>query len=43
MKDIFECGDLTAGSVVSFLPLIFVYAFLQKYFVRGITGSAVKE
>ena len=39
----FKWGDLTAGSVVSFLPLIIIYAFLQKYFVRGITGSAVKE
>ena len=36
-------GDLTAGSVVSFIPLIIFYAFLQQYFVRGITGSAVKE
>jgi len=36
-------GDLTAGSVVSFIPIIIIYAFLQKYFVRGVTGSAVKE
>ena len=36
-------GDLTAGSVVSFIPLIIFYAFLQQYFLRGITGSAVKE
>ena len=36
-------GDLTAGSVVSFIPLIIFYAFLQQYFVRGITGGAVKE
>ena len=36
-------GDLTAGSVVSFIPLIIFYAFLQQYFVRGITGGSVKE
>jgi len=36
-------GDLTAGSVVSFIPIIIFYGFLQKYFVRGVTGSAVKE
>ena len=36
-------GTLTAGSVVSFIPIIIFYAFLQQYFVRGVTGSAVKE
>lgn len=36
-------GDLTSGSVVSFIPVIIFYAFLQRYFVRGITGGAVKE
>jgi len=36
-------GDLTAGSVVSFIPLIIFYAFLQQqYFARGIMGSSVK-
>ena len=36
-------GTLTAGSVVSFIPIIIFYAFLQQYFVRGVTGSSVKE
>ena len=36
-------GSLTAGSIVSFLPIIIFYTFLQQYFVRGVTGSAVKE
>ena len=36
-------GSLTAGSVVSFIPIIIFYAFLQQYFVRGVTGSSVKE
>ena len=36
-------GSLTAGSIVSFVPIIIFYTFLQQYFVRGVTGSAVKE
>ena len=36
-------GSLTAGSMISFIPIIIFYALLQQYFVRGITGSAVKE
>ena len=36
-------GSLTAGSIVSFIPIIIFYTFLQQYFVRGVTGSAVKE
>ena len=36
-------GSLTAGSIVSFIPIIIFYAFLQQYFVRGVTGSSVKE
>ena len=36
-------GNLMAGSMVSFIPIILFYVFMQKYFVRGITASAVKE
>jgi multiple sugar transport system permease protein len=36
-------GHLTAGSMISFIPIILFYAFLQQYFVRGVTGSSVKE
>ncbi len=36
-------GHLTAGSMISFIPIIIFYTFLQQYFVRGVTGSAVKE
>ena len=36
-------GSLTAGSMISFIPIIIFYTLLQRYFVRGITGSAVKE
>ena len=33
---------LLAGSVVSILPLIVLYIFLQKYFVEGIAGTGIK-
>tara|TARA_B100001013_G_scaffold204727_1_gene124141 strand:+ start:2376 stop:3272 length:897 start_codon:yes stop_codon:yes gene_type:complete len=36
-------GNLTAGSIISFIPIIIIYSVLQRYFIRGITGSAVKE
>jgi len=36
-------GSLTSGSIISFIPIIIFYTFLQQYFVRGVTGSAVKE
>ena len=36
-------GNLTAGSIISFIPIIIIYSILQRYFIRGITGSAVKE
>ena len=36
-------GSLTSGSIISFIPIIIFYTFLQQYFVRGGTGSAVKE
>ena len=36
-------GNLTAGSIMSFIPIIIIYSILQRYFIRGITGSAVKE
>ena len=36
-------GLLNAGAVISFVPIILFYIFLQQYFVRGVTGSAVKE
>ena len=36
-------GLLNAGAIISFVPIIVFYIFLQQYFVRGVTGSAVKE
>jgi ABC-type glycerol-3-phosphate transport system permease component len=33
---------LMAGSVMAVLPLVIMYAFLQRYFVRGLTAGTVK-
>lgn len=33
---------LTAGSVFSFIPIMILFAFLQRYFIQGVTGGAVK-
>lgn len=33
---------LTAGSIISFIPIMIVFVFLQRYFIRGVTGGAVK-
>jgi putative aldouronate transport system permease protein len=32
-----------AGIVIAILPLVALYPFMQKYFVRGITLGSVKE
>ena len=31
-----------AAIIVSVLPILFIYPFIQKYFVKGITIGAVK-
>ncbi len=33
---------LTAGSIISFIPIMIIFVFLQRYFIRGVTGGAVK-
>ena len=35
-------NDLMAASVISSIPLVIVFIFLQKYFVSGMTSGAVK-
>jgi putative aldouronate transport system permease protein len=32
-----------AGIVIAVIPLIFVYVFFQKYFIKGLKVGAVKE
>ncbi len=33
---------LTTGSIVSFIPVMLLFIFLQRYFIRGLTGGALK-
>ncbi|MDZ7802331.1 MAG: carbohydrate ABC transporter permease [Trueperaceae bacterium] len=33
---------LTSGAIISFIPIMIVFLFLQRYFISGVTGGAVK-
>ena len=35
-------GEILAGAVVSAIPLVLIFIFFQKYFVKGISAGAVK-
>lgn len=35
-------GWVAAGSLIGALPVIFVYLFLQRYFIQGLSAGAVK-
>ena len=37
-----EWGPLLAASLVSILPILAVFVFLQRYFLAGLTGGGVK-
>lgn len=37
-----EWGPLLAASIVSIIPIIAVFVFLQRYFMAGLTGGGVK-
>ena len=37
-----EWGPLTAGAMVSVLPLILIFVIFQRYFLSGMTGGSVK-
>ncbi len=43
MGDVFEWGQLMAGSVIGSLPVILLYLAMQKYVVSGLTLGSVKE
>ncbi len=43
MKFDINWGALTAGMVVSILPTMLVFAYIQKYIAGGLTAGAVKE
>ena len=36
-------GVLSAGAVLSMLPLVLVFLFLQRYFIAGSIAGALKE
>jgi len=40
--DIFLWGQLMAAAVVTTLPVIVLYTYLQRYMVEGLTAGAVK-
>jgi multiple sugar transport system permease protein len=40
--DIFYWGELMAGALIAGLPVAILYSFFLDYFVKGITGGAVK-
>ena len=40
--DIFLWGELMAASVLTTLPVIVLYSYLQRYMVEGLTAGAVK-
>jgi multiple sugar transport system permease protein len=37
-----EYNTLMAGSLISMIPILLVYAFAQKYFIRGIQEGGIK-
>lgn len=37
-----EWGPLTAGAMVSIIPLIVIFVLFQRYFLSGMTGGSVK-
>jgi len=41
-KDIVDWGLLNAGCVVTTIPLAILFAFVQRYLVKGLTAGAVK-
>ena len=40
--DVFYWGSLMAGALVAGVPVAILYSFFLDYFIRGITGGAVK-
>ncbi|CDQ38011.1 MULTISPECIES: carbohydrate ABC transporter permease [Virgibacillus] len=38
-----DYGQLMLGAVISILPIFLMFLFLQRYFISGIIGGAVKE
>jgi ABC-type glycerol-3-phosphate transport system permease component len=45
MTDAYDAnwGELMAGSTMISLPLLILFAFLGRYFIRGLSMGAVKS
>lgn len=37
-----EWGPLLAASILSIVPIVLIFIFLQRYFISGLTGGSVK-
>jgi multiple sugar transport system permease protein len=37
-----EYGLIMAGSMISLVPVIIMFVFMQKYFVTGVTTAGLK-
>lgn len=42
VSDAMDWGMLTSGAVVGMMPILIMFLFLQKYFVKGMMSGAVK-
>ncbi|MCI0428027.1 MAG: carbohydrate ABC transporter permease [Nitrospiraceae bacterium] len=38
-----EWGPMMAALIGSLIPIVVLYAFLQRYFIQGLTGGALKQ
>ena len=43
LKNDIKWGEMAAGTVMSIIPTILLFAFAQKYMIAGLTQGAVKE
>ncbi len=40
--DVFYWGSLMGGALLSSAPIVVLYSFMTKYFIKGLTGGATK-
>jgi ABC-type glycerol-3-phosphate transport system permease component len=38
-----DWGIINAGTLISIIPTILLFLFLQKYYLQGLTTGAIKE
>ncbi|WP_077596894.1 carbohydrate ABC transporter permease [Oceanobacillus kimchii] len=42
-QDTIDYGQLMLGATISVIPIFIIFLFMQRYFVAGILGGAIKE